>query len=786
MNELYAWVPWFNEMSRKIALGDGQKLAECAGQIEWGGSDEYVEFLKNRPDIVDPFSFIYTFARRCRGGKNRAALIASTAAVFGLESVFPSDCDDAFYFPSSTQGSPLFRKDDEGNPPLLWELFRSVLEGIDAVADQAFREALEIPNVGPQSLTQTLFLIDGRTFIPYDGRTRPLLPGKAPYEPTWTRYRSAIDELRGQFPGCKLYEINLFAYLAQEDNVAVGRKSYQVSTHVYGEEKGDYWEDFERNSWVYTGGVGPGVGFDADAKTTSSERYPLQDPDRGDLMLVRTGGEGRALAIVWRNDYRDETTDETRLHVVCLNKQRGALGLRRQRGFSHAQAIDKVFRRCAEYQPTFAAVDPLLSSNGLSRGAVLTTLGEYDRLGGDDFLRHYGYARARTRRILHEDKKYDMKAIWRAAFRYMKKGHALTPEDEKFETNSNAVQRHLEELRFVIVHDSGDEVDPPNPQPLNQILYGPPGTGKTWRTVNLALAIIDGTPDGDHDLDRFNRLRFDPDSGNGNIAMVTFHQNFAYEDFVEGIRPVLDADTQGLKYKLHEGLFKRIAEAASKCREARFVLIIDEINRGNIAKIFGELITLIEDSRRTGSVEETRVSLPYSQAEFAVPANLHLIGTMNTADRSIQLLDTALRRRFTFVEMMPDYGGIETIEGVDCAKMLRTMNERITVLLDRERQIGHAYLLNLSGIADLSQRFRDQLFPLLQEYFFDDWSRIKMVLGKSPFIVDQAARDVIDNPDVIDEDRKVFERLPDNDPKWTSPEAYRAIYEEAPKTPEAS
>ena len=131
MKELHAWVPWFNELSRKIGLGDGHELAECAGQIEWGVSDANVKLLRNRPDIVDPFSFIYTFARHCRGGNNRARLMASTAAVFGLESEFPSDCEDAFYFPSSAQGSPLFRTDDKGNPRLLWELFRSALQGID-------------------------------------------------------------------------------------------------------------------------------------------------------------------------------------------------------------------------------------------------------------------------------------------------------------------------------------------------------------------------------------------------------------------------------------------------------------------------------------------------------------------------------------------------------------------------------------------------------------------------------------------------------------------------------
>ena len=297
-----------------------------------------------------------------------------------------------------------------------------------------------------------------------------------------------------------------------------------------------------------------------------------------------------------------------------------------------------------------------------------------------------------------------------------------------------------------------------------------------------ALAIVDGKPDSGHDLDRFNRLRLDAERGAGNIAMVTFHQNFAYEDFVEGIRPRLERGGQELRYELHEGLFKRVVNAASEHPDERFVLIIDEINRGNIARIFGELITLIEDSRRTGRDDETWVSLPYSQEQFGVPGNLYVVGTMNTADRSIQLLDTALRRRFSFVEMMPDYRQLTTIEGVDCARMLQTMNERIAVLRDREHQIGHTYLLNLLSLGDLARRFRNQLFPLLQEYFFDDWSRIKVVLGNSPFVVERPGSTVVDNTEFIDEDRKVFERLPDDDPQWTSTNAYRAIYERPSQT----
>ena len=294
----------------------------------------------------------------------------------------------------------------------------------------------------------------------------------------------------------------------------------------------------------------------------------------------------------------------------------------------------------------------------------------------------------------------------------------------------------------------------------------------------MALSIVEGGS-GEHDLERFEELRFDPDTGEGNIALLTFHQNFAYEDFVEGIRPMLD--TGELRYELREGLFKRMARVAQDRPTERFVLIIDEINRGNIARIFGELITLIEDSRRIGETEETFATLPYSSETFGVPGNLYLVGTMNTADRSIQLLDTALRRRFTFREMMPDpnHEGIGEVGGVDCRRLLRTMNERIAVLLDREHQIGHTYFLDLGNLEDLADVFQNRILPLLQEYFFDDWSKIRVVLGNNAFVSERSVERSFPTPDLVDEDRRIFERLPHQDEKWCSAAEYQAVYRRA-------
>ena len=330
---------------------------------------------------------------------------------------------------------------------------------------------------------------------------------------------------------------------------------------------------------------------------------------------------------------------------------------------------------------------------------------------------------------------------------------------------------------------------PPEPKAhqLNQILYGPPGTGKTYGATTRAMAIVKGIEADavtEEHRTEFRSLRFNPTDGIGHIAMVTFHQNFSYEDFVEGIRPKL-AEGGDIGYELRPGIFRRIVDAALADPDRPYVLVIDEINRGNIPKILGELITLIEPSRRLGREDETTVTLPYSGDTFGVPGNLHIIGTMNTADRSILPLDTALRRRFDHVEMMPnpDHPLIaDSVADIDLRKMLRVINARISMLLDRERQIGHTYLFNAKHIESLAATFRTGIVPLLAEYFYDDWSKIRHVLGGAGFVVENQDGDHASGlvgEGLLDPDTVIYEVLPASARAWLDPVQYRRIYDES-------
>ena len=810
MKELFDWIPWFEELAVKVGEGRRKGLVERAKKVDWAGGRRAV--LAQGDEKADPLTFFYHLASIARGSKRRQTVYASVAKEFGIESDLNYGFNDGFIFPTGDPRNIEFHNTGD-DPNLLWDMFDQARacgpggKSHDVAIADTFAKSLQVKGAGIAKLTQTLFLINPRSFLPFD--TAAVLPlgigrfKKPPGKLSWTEYLQEMSRIRAAFPGCECYEINIIGYLWTSENLRrKGNRWYQIGTSE------DRWRHLLDNHWVpdhddfATEQAPSGSKEHIEPGEVTSQKNP-EGEDKPPIKSFKVRVNGVVVVKLAQDAGRTTRPDYSK-----PNPEFGYRVVEAVDGLEHltenAYSIGASESKRWVTRDIRAAIKDGRFHPGeqgevhwVGEGRVLPALKQDYRLDepmpGDVVLVRSGRQNGRGIGIVYRNdysgrsqRKGPIHVVW------VNKKQAPLAARMPAARFSRAGLSAYEAFAESPAYTATVSLLQPPPDPiatatheLNQILYGPPGTGKTYRTTAYAMAIVKGIEVGEvteEHRTEFRSLRFDPTNGTGQIAMVTFHQNYSYEDFVEGIRPRL-AEGNDIGYELRPGIFRKIVEAALANSDRSYVLIIDEINRGNIPKILGELITLIEPSRRLGQEDETTVTLPYSGDSFGVPRNLHIIGTMNTADRSILPLDTALRRRFDHVEMMPDPDHpliADSVAGIDLRKMLKAINARISLLLDRERQIGHTYLLNVNDIESLGSKFQTAIVPLMAEYFYDDWSKIRHVLGGAAFVVakpdDEDVSGLVD-AGLLDLDTAIHEVLPATAKEWRDPVQYRRIYD---------
>ena len=857
----FTWVPFYREVAERVLEYEDRQdeLLMLLREMKAAGlpvmflDENQIDGPKTPLEEIDPFTFLANFSRT--GDEKAGQMCDWLKRKWDLQKPAPTDFDgranvvprNPWFFASTRSGR------ETTTVPNLWNLARQAISGdIEDMEPRLFDACMAIYNVGAKKLTTGLFWLSPQHFLPLSGPVIPYL------------LKHGIEFNKTKLENGNLEEYKNFMQVAR----AINSDFVAISHNAWVERNDPVQADY---TWVpfYREVAGRVLEYEdkpealievlREMKAAGLPTVPLEhdqptltplttiDPFTFMANFGRTMEPSCFAVCAWiRKKWDIEAavpTDFSGRHAV-QSSYRGSwfFGALAERAEGDTDYLWQLAKQA--YNGDIDALDaalvaqclawPNLRMKKLSMGLSWLNPEAFLPLSGR--LLRYAQSLGIT---------FQQSALLAGD---LDQYRALMNGASQIEPNNAAFVKAAYQAQPDDEDDDEDFIELPN-FPLNQILYGPPGTGKTYSTIQRAVEIIDGVKlPHDEAKSRFEELR-----KTGQIEFVTFHQSFSYEEFIEGLRPILDEDGDGqARYEVRDGVLKKLAlraidegmgysggfekswknltekiiqgkiasvghlanfrydvtlngetiigeregekdvtisrakahklwnctmdtafinhEDVQRClgdnlsledfavavsnemslefheREngtqkflngdtdydldiesiSRHVLIIDEINRGNISKILGELITLLEEDKRIGATNELRVQLPVSGDHFALPPNLYLLGTMNTADKSLALLDIALRRRFDFIEMAPDAKLFP-----DFARdVLTQLNLRLEAALDREHRIGHAYFIGRTP-AQCNAIFRAKIIPLLQEFFYNDWDSLRAVLGES-------------------------------------------------------
>ncbi|MEJ6552514.1 MULTISPECIES: AAA family ATPase [Psychrobacter] len=706
-NEQYTWIPAFKAIADWIVdYEDKQEelvniLAKTG--ITKGLEDEYIEEEKKEAlKEIDPFTFFAAFMKF--GVKNREKLISKLINVIGKDISLPKDFDGVptaqalkfWLFPYK-----YIRSDD--SIPLLWELFRQARNG--DIKEQDFNSALKILGTGFTKLTQYLFYINPSQYLPIDAQTEPWLEQQGftlPQE-SWSDYQNLLEKLKVK-TDMPFWQISYEAWYKNTDKkVASQQSGYNIKT----KSREPNMANLNR---ILYGPPGTGKTYcttELAVQCVAPDWYESLSNDKFKRQKIK--------------DKYDELTAKGRVAFTTFHQS-----------FSYEDFVEGIRPVVVEGNDnnsniSYEVVDGVFKQ--LCTNAITT-----EQTGSTQTVNIEG------------------KNIWKLSL-----GNTnISDENEIF---NECIDNNYVLLGW------GDDIDFSNCSNRREVV------AKIEQSHNISLA----DDPSNYKATAVNIFKNAVSIGdlviisNGNhkfraIAEITddyefldTKERYGFQQLrkVKWLRiysPSLPKErlfdkslSQMAIYQLRDTTIDReklkhllTPEPTTNSRELPHLIIIDEINRGNISRIFGELITLLEPDKRKGGTDAREVILPYSKLPFSVPSNLYILGTMNTADKSLAQLDLALRRRFDFVELLPQpklLDGIK-VHGIAVSKILTVMNQRIEVLLDREHVIGHSYFWSLKDLdsddereIELGNIFKRRIIPLLQEYFFSDWERIGWVLN---------------------------------------------------------
>jgi hypothetical protein len=772
----FTWIPFYKELASRVLEYRERQSELIAILKELKDQGRPVIRLTEKDDsvplaVMDPFTFFASFNHHATD-QNRRTILTAIKNRLQLQAEVPTDFDGipimdprmSWFFPWQSKRKP----DDIG---ALWSFAEAIVgHAPENVAPELFNRCIEVRCVSVINLTMGMFWMRPDTYIALDSRNRELLDvrGIAHDVRDWASYLQFLKAARSCLPETP-YEFSHTAYVGKPDRrywVFQGNPAYYDVVGALRDGEVKTWQVNQHKKDIHTGdtviiwvtGDTPGCyalatvmsevrTFEEDlreasyrkqaAKTTVMEGVTLRiDTNLCDRPVSKADIAGNPTFSDFSVGVQGTNLVATKAHYEgILALAEGRTGMRYWK-VSHGKADFT-----AEQRRTYLEQHTLHVHKNTKKGQgaeFSTVMKEGDLFylchGNDDGIRVFGRVTGPAGPSPHGDgwlqRKYDVVFDGikpSAKYTGVQKGWApnynstcmAVPEHELKLFESEILEPFFGKRLTDIPPGETPEPDPFLPS-LNIILYGPPGTGKTFTL-----------------RDKYMKLFTERGVALNRCEFTTFHQSYSYEDFVEGIKPVMSEEAaETLAYRVKPGIFKTMVQRALADPSHRYAIFIDEISRGNIASIFGELITLIEEDKRKGAPNELRARLPYSREEFVVPKNLYIIGAMNTADRSVEALDTALRRRFTFVAIPPQPELIQQPANldVDLQQLLRVINARIERLLDKDHCLGHSYFMGIAPksdpLAELRHVFGTKILPLLEEYFYGDPAKIGMVLGE--------------------------------------------------------